>query len=82
MNSLDEARQIVAEATRTPIETLPHDADILSLSAWDSIAHVNIILAIEARTGHQLTAESIVGIHSVETVAQLLSEASRSPDAP
>lgn len=82
MNSLDEARKIVAEATRTPIETLPHDADVLSMSAWDSMAHVNIILAIEARTGHQLTAESIVGIHSVETVAQLLNEASRLPDAP
>ncbi len=72
MNALLEARAIVAEATRTPIESLPEYVDVLTLPAWDSMAHVSIILAIEEKTGQQLTTEAIIEIQSLQTIANLL----------
>ncbi|MCP4314564.1 MAG: hypothetical protein GY789_00645 [Hyphomicrobiales bacterium] len=72
MNMMHAARQIVAQATRTPLEEVKEDSAIESLSAWDSIAHIAIILAIEERLARPLTPEAIVNVESVRTIADLL----------
>lgn len=72
MSAMENARRIVAEATRTPLEQLSDEAGIDTLQGWDSIAHVNIILAVEQVSGKQLTPEAIVSIVSVRTIADIL----------
>ncbi|MCY6382619.1 acyl carrier protein [Hoeflea prorocentri] len=72
MNAIDNARRIVAEATHTPLDQLPEEAGVDTLESWDSIAHVNIILAVEEASQTQLTPEAIVSIVSVRTIAEIL----------
>ena len=72
MKFLEEAKAIVAEATKVPPDALPEDANIVTLSAWDSIAHIGVILGLEERLGHQLSAEMIVSVTSLESIAALL----------
>ena len=69
---MEEAKAIVAEATKTPAVTLPEDASIVALPGWDSIAHIGVILGLEERLGHQLSAEMIVSVTSLESIAALL----------
>ena len=76
MSAMDNARRIVAEATHTPLEQLSDDTGIDTLQSWDSIAHVNIILAVEEASGKQLTPEAIVNIVSVRTIADILGNGS------
>ena len=72
MNYLEEAKAIVAEATKIPLDALPEDASIETLPAWDSIAHINVILGLEENLGRQLAPEMIVSVTSLESIAALL----------
>ena len=48
------------------------DDDVGTLPAWDSLAHMAIILELEAETGRQLDPEEVAGIGSVRAVAELI----------
>ena len=58
-----------------PLDKITEDSAIESLAAWDSIAHIAIILAIEEKLARPLTAEAIVSVDSVGTIADLLEPA-------
>lgn len=72
MKFLEEAKAIVAEATKIPSSSLPEDANIVTLAAWDSIAHIGVILGLEEKLGEQLSPEMIVSVTSLESIAMLL----------
>ncbi len=72
---VESARDLVAEAMERPVDTVPADGGMDTLPAWDSLAHVRIILAIEDRTGRPLDTETITGLRSVADVAMALRRA-------
>ena len=72
MKYLEEAKVIVAEATKIPPDALPEDANVATLPAWDSIAHIGVILGLEEKLGGQLSPEMIVSVTSLESIAALL----------
>ena len=72
MNFHDSARQIVANAINIPSASLDNDAGIETLQAWDSIAHINIILALEEFLGRQMEPEIIIRITSLQSIATIL----------
>ncbi len=74
MKPIDHARAILAEAVKLPAASLPDDASVATLAAWDSIAHVHVILALERRAGRELSTEAIAGINSLADIAALLGE--------
>lgn len=51
------------------------DDGMATLAAWDSLAHMGIVLGIEAEIGRSLAAEEIASIASVRDVAVLLAGA-------
>jgi acyl carrier protein len=71
---LDQARAILAEAVKLPAASLPDDASVQTLAAWDSIAHVHVILALERIAGRELSTEAIAGLNSLADIATLLGE--------
>jgi acyl carrier protein len=70
------ARDIIAEVLRCPPESVSGDATVGSLPGWDSIAHVNIVLAVEARLGRPLTPEEIGTARTVADFAGFLNSGS------
>jgi len=62
---------IVAEALglQSPVDI---GDDMGTLGAWDSLAHMRLILGIEAALGRTLSADEIASITSVRDVAQLV----------
>ena len=73
---IDDARtlacSLAAEAFGLPAEAVPPDAAIGEIVAWDSLAHLRLIMSIEAKLGHELTTEEAAGIVSLADVARLL----------
>jgi acyl carrier protein len=69
---LDAARALVASALDRPIESIPFDGDIDTLPSWDSIGHVQIVLAIENELGRPLDTTALTRLRSVADVARLL----------
>lgn len=71
MNDADRACAIVAAALGSQGGVSITDG-MHTLAAWDSLAHLRIVLGIEAELGGTLTPEQIAGIIDVRSVAGLL----------
>ncbi len=69
---LAEAREILAAALETDVATIGPDAAIGVVEAWDSLAHMRLIAAIEAKLGRELSPEAVVSITSLRDVAMAL----------
>jgi acyl carrier protein len=70
--ALGEARALLGEALGLPAEALPDDSDMAGTEAWDSLAHLRLVLGLEARLGRELTSETIVALASLQDIAALL----------
>ncbi|MFQ5624087.1 MAG: acyl carrier protein [Paracoccaceae bacterium] len=77
MNGTEIARLIVAEATGASVDEISAASDMFSVAGWDSIAHMKIILAAEARLGARLAPDLVVNLTSVRDLIGLFS-----PDQP
>jgi acyl carrier protein len=71
-DSLSAACRIVAAVLNRPAESVAPGDRVGSLPGWDSIAHLNIVLAVEAELGRQLTPEEITAIGTVADLAGLI----------
>ena len=72
MNKLNIAKKILAKALKVPADSIPNDGDVHNLEAWDSLAHVNLILKLEAELGIELKPEQIAFIVSVRSIETIL----------
>ncbi len=67
-----EARCLVAHALTLSLESVPEDALMNTLEAWDSLGHLRIVLEIEDTIGTELTGEQVLSIESIRDIANLL----------
>jgi acyl carrier protein len=72
MSEASTARRLLAEAVHAELAAVPDDARIGSFERWDSLAHLRLVLALEAEVGRELDAEEVVGIECLNDVRALL----------
>ena len=70
--SLSDAKALLAEALPVAPATLGDEARLGAVEAWDSLAHMRLILAIEEKRGAPLDAETAAGIESLADIARVL----------
>lgn len=70
--AVDSAKALLAEALGVPAEAIPDDASADGMDAWDSLAHMRLVLSLEERLGRQLAPETILGITTLNGIAALL----------
>lgn len=80
-NVLKKAITLVSEVLELDLNEINPETSLMGEPAWDSLAHMRIILAIEGFIGHELLPERLVEIMSVTDIARVieLEEASLSP---
>ena len=69
---LKAAINIIASVLGCKKADLSGDTYIGSLSQWDSIAHMTIILAFEEKLGRQLSTKEIASLENISSFAELL----------
>ena len=69
---------IAGEAVHAELAAVPEDARIGSFERWDSLAHLRLMLALEAEVGRELDAEEVVRIECLDDVRALLEANGRS----
>ncbi|MEM7668966.1 MAG: acyl carrier protein [Pseudomonadota bacterium] len=69
------AQNLLAEAVEIDAGDVPPDAAIGTFEAWDSLAHIRLFAALEARIGRQITADEAVSLQSLGAVAAILENA-------
>ena len=72
MTALNGAKKLLAEAIGADEAAVPEEARLGSFPRWDSLAHLRLILALEAKIGRQLDPDEAVRIESLADIAGLL----------
>lgn len=73
-DGVDRARAILAGALELDPAAIGADASIATLEAWDSLAHMRLIAAVEADLAVELGPEAIVSIASLADIARIVEE--------
>lgn len=71
--TMDELKAFIGQTLRTPGELSP-DAGMGRTRGWDSLAHVNMILALEQWAGVGVPPELMGELTTVEALASWLRE--------
>jgi acyl carrier protein len=67
-------REILASVLEVPVEEIPEDASTDSIEAWDSLAHMNLILAVEDAFGVTIPDEEAADLTSIPLLRLVVSE--------
>ncbi len=70
----DQVRGIVADIFNLSIKEVKAESSPDTIGGWDSLQHLNLVLAIEQTFGIQLTPEEIEQMLSVELIVMLIQE--------
>jgi acyl carrier protein len=65
-------RKLVADALQLPVDAVPTDASSETLDGWDSLRHLDIIMAVEAATHITFPTPEIVELTSLDKLEAAL----------
>ena len=70
----EKLKSLFADVFQVPPESLTPQSSSDSIPTWDSLQHLNMVLALEQEFGVQFTPEEIEQMLSLELVADLVNE--------
>ncbi|HVM94515.1 MAG TPA: acyl carrier protein [Terriglobales bacterium] len=72
MSTFDEVRNMASDIFGVPAAALTADSSPDSVEPWDSVQHLNLVLAIEEKFGVQLDPEEIEQMKTLGATAKLI----------
>ena len=76
--SVDERlRRVFADVFGIEADALTDDDSPQTVEGWDSVAHLNLVLALEGEFAIQFEAEEIPALVSFRTICERVTEAER-----
>ena len=73
-STLNDVRQLAADILKRPIDDIPVAATRESVPGWDSMAHLNLVLALEQHFDIQFLPDEMLQMLTVELAAMLVDE--------
>ena len=67
-------KEVLARVLNVEISAITDDASPDTIESWDSLRHMNLVLAIEEEFGVELTDEQVVDILSYQLIKIVLKE--------
>ncbi len=71
---LNQVQGLVAEALQVPPDAVGAETAFGDLPQWDSMGHMEVMLALEERFGVEIDADTIGALTSVPRIVQHLQE--------
>lgn len=65
-------QRIAADVFSVPVAQISAESSADTIETWDSLQHLNFVLAVEQEFGVQFTPEEIEKLISVNTVVEML----------
>jgi acyl carrier protein len=69
-----QVRQIIADVLNLSAAELTHETSPQSVDNWDSVQHLNIVLALEQQLGIQFDPEEIEKMQTVGAITRLFAQ--------
>jgi acyl carrier protein len=73
----DQVRAIAADVLLVSPETVAPDTSPQTVENWDSVQHLNLVLALEEKFGIQFAPEEMERMQTVGQIAELVAEKTR-----
>jgi acyl carrier protein len=71
-NKTDTIRRVIADVFAVDASSVTLDASPQTIEAWDSMGHLNLVLALEQEFGAQFSPEEIAAMTSVRAIEAVL----------
>ena len=71
-STLDQLRTIASDIFSVPADKITADSSPQTIENWDSMQHLNLVLAVEEKFGVQLSPEEVEQMKSVGAVAAIV----------
>jgi len=68
----ERIRQLIAATLAVPVEQVPSDASLGEFAKWDSLAHLELMLALETEFGVRIPMETMVELSSIGAIDKFL----------
>ena len=65
---------VVSEVLGVPADALTDDSSPENIESWDSLKHMNLVLALEEEFGIRFSDEQIVAMLSVRSIKEAVAE--------
>lgn len=69
---IDEVRKVLASTFEIPIEQVHGDCSNQTIERWDSIGHINLMMALEQHFGLRFTTEEIMQMSTLAAICAVL----------
>lgn len=69
---MQQLRQLIARALNVPAASVQDTSSMENTDAWDSLAHMDVILSIEQHFSINLEGDEIADMQSVQAIANIL----------
>jgi acyl carrier protein len=66
--------EVVARTMEVPVESLGSESSPATVETWDSLRHMNLVLALEEEFGIRLNDERIMKMVTVGAIVETVSE--------
>ena len=66
---------LIASTLDVPVEQVTEDSDMTTITKWDSLGHINLVLAIEEAYGVVIDEDAIVELTSVRAIREFVERA-------
>ena len=74
MSEMDRVKKIMAAVLSVDAETIGDDSSVDDMEAWDSLRHINLIIALEQEFGISLPDEEVASLTSVRLLTMAISD--------
>jgi acyl carrier protein len=72
--TLEKVTQIISQTMGVPVNRLDGDSSPETVDVWDSLMHMNLVLALEEEFGVQFSDEQIMQMLDVKLITATLRE--------
>jgi acyl carrier protein len=70
----EKVKRVMAATFHVPAEQIPDDATPENVKGWDSLGHIELMLALEMEFGVPLPTEKIIDLVNLEAIEGFLQE--------
>jgi acyl carrier protein len=78
-STFEQVRNIASDIFGIPLEKITAESSPETIENWDSMQHLNLVLAIEEKFGVQLDPEDIEQMKNIGAVAALVEKLQSAP---
>ena len=66
----ERIKRVMARIFGVPIAAVPDDADVNGFAQWDSLRHLELMVALEMEFGVRISSEAMVELLSLEAIEE------------